>query len=270
MRVTTRKQRIKRKIIKGVGVSLFSLALGTGVFCITGNAWRANTLEEMQATANSDEIIQNQKRLKMGEIAGKEGETSNQDAEGGTDSAEKSSSLKKGAGYNVDQRAKMDYDGVSIPSLSQVYEANKPRNRRKAMSYVVGTISIPSVNIHLNILQGTNNVNMLYGATTMLPHQEMGKGNYVLAGHNMKERNVLFSNLITDDKPQVHKGDKIYLSDGKKRYTYEVTYTETINMHNTKCLNPSKEPVITLFTCTLDHNNSGKTLYRFVVHGKLV
>lgn len=261
MRVTTKKQRIQRKIMKGLGLSIFSLVFGTGMFCLAGNSWRANTLEEMQATINSEEILENQKRLSDDPMSKVKEEEK---------SSEKSNHLEKGVDGYVRERTKMDYESVSIPSLTQVYEANKPKNRKKAMNYVVGTISIPSVNIQLNILEGTNHINMLYGATTMLPNQKMGEGNYVLAGHNMKEDNVLFSNLITNDEPQVHKGDKIYLSDGKKRYTYEVTYTETVNMHNTKCLNPSEKPVITLFTCTKDINNSGKTLYRFVVHGNLL
>lgn len=240
-------QRINRIVI-GIG----SLILVAGLFLLGGNAWRAHTLANMQKTLSSSEIQRN--------IENKEGNSS----------SEKSSKSGKGADKNVAQLStQMDYEGVSIPSLSEVYEANKPKNRQKASYLVRGTISIPSVNINLNILEGTNATNMLYGATTMLPNQQMGKGNYVLAGHNMKERNVLFSNLIWDDQPQVHKGDKIYLSNGKKTWRYVVTSTETISMFNTKCLEESKEPIITLFTCTKDVNNSGKTKYRFVVHGKL-
>lgn len=252
-----KNQRINRIVI-GIG----SLILLAGLFLLGGNAWRAHTLSNMQKPLSSSAIQKN--------IKGMNGD--GQEAKGGQSSSEKSRNSLKGAGAHVTSgqlSIQMDYEGVSIPSLSEVYEANKPKNRQKASEFVRGTISIPSVNIHLNILEGTNATNMLYGATTMLPHQQMGKGNYVLAGHNMKERNVLFSNLIWDDQPQIHKGNKIYLSNGKKTWRYTVTSTETVNMFNTKCLESSSEPIITLFTCTKDTNNSGKTKYRFVVRGKL-
>ena len=248
-----KKKRDRRMNWVVLGVS--SLILIVGLFLLGGNAWRAHTIAEMQKPLSSSEIRQIQQE--------KQADQKN----GDFFSSEKSDHSTKGVEGNVS--TEMDYAGVSIPSLSEVYEANLPKNRAKAMAVVRGTISIPSVNIHLNILEGTNATNMLYGATSMLPHQEMGKGNYVLAGHNMKERNVLFSNLIWDDQPQVHRGDKIYLSNGKKTWRYVVTSTETISMFDTKCLEESDQPIITLFTCTKDDNNSGKTKYRFVVHGKL-
>lgn len=248
-------------IVTGIG----SLILVVGLFLLGGNAWRAHTLLNMQQPLSSSEIRKQIRKSKDGENLDSDINQAEQD--GGQLSSEKSRYSSKGVGSNVS--TKMDYDSVSIPSLSEVYEANRPKNREKAMAVVRGTISIPSVNIYLNILEGTNATNMLYGATTMLPHQQMGKGNYVLAGHNMKERNVLFSNLIWDDQPQVHRGDKIYLSNGEKTWRYVVTSTETVSMFNTKCLEESEEPIITLFTCTKDTNNSGKTKYRFVVHGKL-
>lgn len=258
-----RDQRTNR-IVLGIG----SLILVVGLFLLGGNAWRAHTLSNMQQPLSSSEIKEQIKKSKQKGNLDFDGSPVEQDKQdGGQLSSEKSRYSSKGGASNVS--TKMDYDSVSIPSLSEVYEANKPKNREKAMAVVRGTISIPSVNIHLNILEGTNATNMLYGATTMLPHQQMGKGNYVLAGHNMKERNVLFSNLIWDDRPQVHKGDKIYLSNGEKTWRYVVTSTETVSMYNTKCLEESEEPIITLFTCTKDTNNSGKTKYRFVVHGKL-
>ena len=262
MKIVTPKEKKKevrqQLILLGTGLGL---CIG-GLYLVNCNQYRADTIREIQGTLSSDEIIKN-----------------NQQAEANKKS-EKSSKDGKGADQNVIGReniveasvirGKMDYESVSIPTLKEVKEANKPENRRRAMSAVSGTISIPSVDIKLNILEGTNATNMLYGATTMLPNQKIGKGNYVLAGHNMKERGVLFSNLIWNDKAQVHKGNRIYLSNGRKTYTYRVTYTETVNMHNTKCLEESEKPVITLFTCTKDTYNTGKTLYRFVVHGELM
>ena len=162
-----------------------------------------------------------------------------------------------------------DYDSVSIPSITQLEKANKSKNKDKVLKNAVGQINIPKLHLKLNILKGTNQTNMMYGATTMLPNQQMGKGNYVLAGHNMKHKGILFSDLILNDKPQVKKGDVIYLTDGTHKYKYEVFSTKTVHKTNTDCLNDSKDPILTLFTCTKD-DGSGTTPYRFVVQAKLV
>ena len=262
MRIVSAKERAKEKRKQLIVISSGILTCVVGVFLLAGNSYRANTLRDIQGTLSSEEIIKNNQQRTIA------------DHPSDKESTEKSMRQMKGADVDVAEasvnRGLMDYDSVSIPTLSEVRKANRPENRRRAMQAVTGTVSIPSVAIKLNILEGTNATNMLYGATTMLPHQVMGKGNYVLAGHNMKERGVLFSNLILNDQPQVHKGNRIYLSNGRQTYTYRVTSTETIDMHDTNCLNASTKPIITLFTCTKDTYNTGKTKYRFVVHGELL
>lgn len=259
------EKRQKRKTVIAVACSA-SFLIG-GLYLLNTDHSRSEGIKALQEqTLSSKELRENNKHMND--------ESSKEEGFDLENISEKSSKTLKGADSHVAEadvvKGNMNYESVSIPTLSEVKEAQKPENIERAKHAMTGTISIPSVDIRLNILEGTNATNMLYGATTMLPHQKMGKGNYVLAGHNMKARGVLFSNLILNDQPQVHKGNRIYLSNGSKTYTYRVTSTETIDMHNTSCLNESKKPIITLFTCTRDTYNTGKTKYRFVVHGELL
>ncbi|HDR5278539.1 class A sortase [Bacillus cereus] len=125
---------------------------------------------------------------------------------------------------------------------------------------VAGTIKIPSVNINLPIIEGVSNSSMVTGGGTLKPSQVMGKGNYALASHNMKNSKLLFGPL-----EKISIGTKIYLSDGKDTYEYVVTKKEVINPSQTDVIKDKDgESLVTLITCT----NNGKK--RIVVVGKLV
>ena len=160
---------------------------------------------------------------------------------------------------------KMDYSSIEIPSIEAVKQAPEVDKQK-----IGGTLSIPTIDLNLNILVGTNSVNMLYGATTGLVGQEMGKGNYVLFGHNMEQSGVLFSDLN-----QLKKGDKMTLTGEKNQtFTYEVSSTFIVDKTAVEVLETSKEPVLTLITCsTVDKQGkkvfAGSTPYRLVVVGTL-
>lgn len=171
---------------------------------------------------------------------------------------------------NNNQDIFSDISNIEIPSFDELKEHNTTRNKNKVKKSIVGSIEIPKLNLNLNIINGTNSLNLMYGATTVLPNQKVGEGNYVLAGHNMLKRGVLFSNLLTrKDTPNIFKGDKIYIHQKDKTFIYEVESTEVVNRFNTSILKQTENPELTLFTCTRIPP-SGKTDYRFVVHAKLV
>jgi sortase A len=109
----------------------------------------------------------------------------------------------------------------------------------------VGKMSIPAVNLKLPILKGLDNNNLSLGAGTMKPNQEMGKGNYALAGHYMTNQGVLFSPL-----KNINKGDYIYLTDLNRVYKYKVYYKKIINKTDVNWIYDSKgEVTLTLITC---------------------
>lgn len=117
----------------------------------------------------------------------------------------------------------------------------------------LGSIYISDLDIKLPIFKGkplvkTSKDTMLFGATTNLENQVMGKGNYVLASHIVDNPNLLFTSIHTLDK-----GSYIYLYDSK--YSYEYRVYKNFEVYNTETwiLNDIKDySILTLYTCVPD------------------
>lgn len=111
---------------------------------------------------------------------------------------------------------------------------------------VIGIISLPAVKLKLPIYQGLDNDNLVKGAGTMKPHEQMGKGNYALAGHHMENPHILFSPL-----QHAKAGDTIYLTNrSKKVYVYRITKKKIISKYQIGYIKDiGKKKVITLITC---------------------
>lgn len=127
----------------------------------------------------------------------------------------------------------------------------------------IGKIAIPEVGIHLPIFYGLAQNNLMRGAGTMKPNEQMGEiGNYALAGHHMEDNNILFGPL-----ENIGVGAKIYVTDGKKVYTYKVTRKVTVNESQVQWIDdvPGKK-LITLVTCSSGQEGV-KT--RIIVRGEL-
>lgn len=143
---------------------------------------------------------------------------------------------------NEAKEASFDYTDVKAINAVDVIKANK--NNSKLPS--VGEISAPALNMNLPIVKGTTNESMLVSAGTLKPDQKMGEGNYTLASHYSDAYNetLLFSPL-----KRATLGMKIYLSDGEKIYTYEVSKIDVVTPDRVDVLNDSYDPIITLVTC---------------------
>lgn len=143
---------------------------------------------------------------------------------------------------NEAKEASFDYTDVKAINAVDVIKANK--NHSKLPS--IGEISVPSLNMNLPIVKGTTNESMLVSAGTLKPDQKMGEGNYTLASHysNAYNETLLFSPL-----KRATLGMKIYLSDGEKIYTYEISTIDIVTPDRVDVLNDSYDPIITLVTC---------------------
>ncbi len=143
---------------------------------------------------------------------------------------------------NEAKEASFDYTDVKAINAVDVIKANK--NHSKLPS--IGEISVPSLNMNLPIVKGTTNESMLVSAGTLKPDQKMGEGNYTLASHysNAYNETLLFSPL-----KRATLGMKIYLSDGEKIYTYEISSIDIVTPDRVDVLNDSYDPIITLVTC---------------------
>lgn len=126
---------------------------------------------------------------------------------------------------------------------------------------VVGYVSIPNVDLSLPILRGATSQNLDVSATTILENQILGKGNYPIAGHRTIHPDTLFSPLA-----EVEISDKVYLTDKKSIYIYEVIHKVIVLPEQIEVLNdPDEGSVVTLITCYGKNSE-----YRRIVVGELI
>ncbi|KXF71663.1 class A sortase [Enterococcus faecalis] len=153
-----------------------------------------------------------------------------------------------------------NFSDMERPTKEEIEQAQA--NLGKVESYAIGDLSIPAIELTMKIFQGTTYEKMLYGATTVLPDSVVGKGNYVLASHNMGVEGKMFTSLH-----KLKKGDDIYVStkEGQK-FHYRVITNEVVDFKDTRCLELQGKPVITLVTC----DSVQATDQRVVVQGELV
>lgn len=136
------------------------------------------------------------------------------------------------------------YPDVNRPSVEDIKNAPNEINRQ---SYL-GSVEIEELGLYTNVFkyldEETNSVSLLQGAMEGLKKQTLGKGNYVLLGHNLGYSNVLFSDL-----PKVEKGMRVIVSDKKTTKSFKVTDIKTVRETDTSVYNLSKDPKLTLITC---------------------
>ena len=127
----------------------------------------------------------------------------------------------------------------------------------------IGCMSIPKIKMINPIFNGygINGTYLALGACTMKPNQQMGKGNYALAGHYMA------SNTVFHSLNKVKIGMNVYLTNLKKIYVYKVVNTTIINKFDVNIINDiPNEKIVTLITCT----QLNQTPYRTLVQGNLI
>jgi len=142
---------------------------------------------------------------------------------------------------------------IAIPELPEVLQ-NLPHVDRND---VIGYIAIERVNLFLPIFHGATSTNLLAGAGTMHYNQQMGVGNFPLAGHHMNDPSLLFGPIL-----HLRVGDLVQISDRINLYSYRVVETKLVHQSETTILNDTEVPTVTLFTCD---TSTIATDFRFVV-----
>lgn len=158
-------------------------------------------------------------------------------------------------------------------SLGQMSSIQKEAIEMGVNKQAFAQLQIPALGLALPIFKGANQYTLSLGAATYFYEDaEMGKGNYVLAGHNMEMPGVLFSDI-----QQLSVGEVMDLVSNDEVYRYKVTrqfivpeYFKLIDgvpEENSFLSLPRKEekPLLTLFTCV--YTAQGKE--RYVVQGEL-
>ena len=125
----------------------------------------------------------------------------------------------------------------------------------------VGAIFIPAIDLQLPIYGTMTQENLMFGAAEMHDHQQMGVGNYILAGHHMKQKGLLFQSV-----PTLENGDMIRITDKKTIYEYKVTANIIVHESSLEVMESNDKNEITLLTCDEPYFTENRT----IVKGELV
>lgn len=155
-----------------------------------------------------------------------------------------------------------DYSVVTDVDLKSLIEGSRNINK----DLIIGSIQIPDLDMHLPIMKGLTNSNLVVGAATMKADQSFGSGNYTLSGHNMKNEDLLFGNLMN-----IELGTIAYLFDGDTIYEYEIFDTVVVPDTEMDILSDEQadqqgDPILSLMTCYYT-SDTGK---RFFALGELI
>lgn len=166
--------------------------------------------------------------------------------------------------FNLDKVNRANYAEKQIASVNVAnYAEARGNSYETTNNWGIGKINIPKVEIDLPILAGIANQNLLTGAATYRADQQLGKGNYVLLAHNIFEQDVLLHRI-----KQLNTGDKVYTTDFKDIYTYDVSLNKIIEETEVSYVEAKAadgKQTLTLLRCEGDIG----TIYRRVVQGKL-
>ncbi|MGE7986441.1 class A sortase [Lysinibacillus fusiformis] len=138
--------------------------------------------------------------------------------------------------------ADFEFEAVQSLSIAEVLQAQIKASKMP----VIGSIAVPSVHMQLPILKGVGNAVLAIGAGTMKPNQQLGQGNYALAGHYFEEKDILFSPLY-----QAQIGDIFYVTDMSNVYEYKLATKKIIAATDVYIVDDiPNQTTLTLITCT--------------------
>ncbi|MDY6065151.1 MAG: class A sortase [Finegoldia sp.] len=133
---------------------------------------------------------------------------------------------------------------------------------------IIGQIIIPDEDISLPINYGVTDEHLLSGSATMREDQEMGVGNYPLAGHYVSKNGPLFSRIHN-----LTKGQKIFVTDKDTIFEYEVIDKVMTDQYAFYMLEDdmteqyNNKPIISLMTCDIPTQDAENRVF---VIGELI
>ncbi len=128
----------------------------------------------------------------------------------------------------------------------------------------VGSLFIPSADIHSKILAGIDNQNLMVGVGMYYKDQQLGKGNVVLMAHNLVQGGGVLGNLHKTGLQQV-----FYLTDFTDVFEYVAEKNEVVDECSVELMDipDVREPaIVTLIRCEGGMN----TPNRAIVQGKFL
>jgi sortase A len=172
---------------------------------------------------------------------------------------------------NQDGNGSFNFDAVEAVSFDKILlKMGNPSNLP-----VIGGIAIPELGMNLPIFRGVGNTELSYGAGTMKPDQEMGRGNYALASHHVQAMHLLKYGLRDSEEvaseilfsPLVHAEASmtVYITDKETVYEYVINDVSVVTPNHVEVIDDvSGKNLLTLVTC---EDNGEK---RAIVHAELI
>ncbi|MPQ22526.1 class A sortase [Carnobacterium divergens] len=141
---------------------------------------------------------------------------------------------------NTKKPAIFDYESIQPPTIKEIaVQVITPKS-----DLIIGQLTIENLNLNLPIFKGMTNQNLLSGVGTMSEQQEMGVGNYALAGHHLYDESLLFGPLL-----KIKEGMLIQLTNQTEEYTYQVLNTKLVHESELSILANQGDNRLTLVTC---------------------
>lgn len=165
---------------------------------------------------------------------------------------------------NIETEAEFNFSSIEEITTSGTWLAPEFIDE----SLIIGRLFIPSIDANLTIFNGVTNDILHAGVGTMRPNLTMGEGNFPIAGHYSRNKDVLFGDLIS-----VEIGDEIYITDNETVYEYRVFDTRIVEPSEIEWIEDTVasehgKPIISLMNCYyVNGRNSGN---RYFVFGELV
>ncbi|EJX53362.1 class A sortase [Enterococcus faecium] len=158
-----------------------------------------------------------------------------------------------------------NFDETQIKPVTPAQYANAQLNYEKLVnSWGIGSVFIPSSNVHSKILAGMSNDNLMVGLGTYYPDQKLGKGNYVMMAHNLVQ-----GGGVLRDLPQTTVGTIVFVTDFTTIYEYVVDLNKTVNQSEGHLLDPpekEKPALITIFRCEGGLHTPNRSLIQAKFH----
>jgi sortase A len=150
-----------------------------------------------------------------------------------------------------------------IPVLSGV----DPHETEQKLSKAAGTygdrLYIPQINVNVSIETGADSSVLEKGAWHRKPENgdPVRGGNFVLSAHRFVMSFTPQGTAIKSPFYNIGKlviGDRIFVDYQGKRYQYEISDTYTVKPDAVEIESPTKEPQLTLYSCTLQGSSDGR------------
>lgn len=140
---------------------------------------------------------------------------------------------------------------ITSLSINDIF-ARKPKELK-----AYGSVSIPSIEWAQPIYVGMTNSNLFYGGVAMYPKRDLDRDNFVVFGHHIGVKEVLFGPILS-----AKKGAEIILTylDQTKIYTIKDMYL--IDEKETSIVNQTGNAELTIFTCPTPQVTSQRYVIR--------